>query len=437
MRMVDAESEPVVRRRTVLVVDDDPGTRHVMASGIGEVLGTFDVVTAENGEEATEILETRRVDALATDLAMPIMDGFSLIAYVSNRKEALPVVAFSGLAASEIDERLSTYGGLRVLRKPVSYHEVAAALEDELGRIEKGQVEGIPLVALLQLVEIERRTCTVVVTSDRRRGRLHFQSGRLIDAYSDDFGADGEAAAYDVLGWKDTSVAFDALPSGIRPKIGTPLQRMLLEVAAAQDVAAPAVPPSPPDIAAAASGGGPSAAGRVAVANGPGPERDGAAAFEPEASPDRADGPPLGSAGGDGVAHAGGSEADEPSDANRAVSATPPDAQPTSGSGGAGAAAPDAHVAELREAVARLTARVQEADTALAAVADEIDAFRRAHRDFEAVNAERERRRRELEAFRDEVGDLARALVDRVDAMLAPKEAGGTDEVDGPNASSP
>jgi CheY-like chemotaxis protein len=226
--MVDAKSEPVVRRRTVLVVDDDPGTRHVMASGIGEVLGTFDVVTAENGREATEVLETRRIDALATDLAMPVMDGFSLIAYVSNRKEALPVVAFSGLAADEIDERLSSYGGLRVLRKPVSYHEVAAALEDELGRIEKGQVAGIPLVALMQLVEIERRTCTAVVTSDRRRGRLYFQSGRLIDAYSDDFGADGEAAAYDILGWTDTSVTFDALPNGVRPKIDTPLQRMLL-----------------------------------------------------------------------------------------------------------------------------------------------------------------------------------------------------------------
>lgn len=428
--MVDAEAEPVVRRRTVLVVDDDPGTRHVMASGIGEVLGTFDVVTAENGQEATEILENRRIDALATDLAMPVMDGFSLIAYVSNRKEALPVVAFSGLAAGEVDERLSSYGGLRLLRKPVSYHEVAAALEDELGRVEKGQVEGIPLVSLLQLVEIERRTCTVVVTSDRRRGRLYFQSGRLIDAYSDDFGADGDAAAYDILGWDDASVAFDALPNGIRPKIGTPLQRMLLQVAAAQDVASPAVPTSPPDTAAAVSSGqGDADAGsRAAVADGP------------------ADGFPSRAAGDDEAAHATGSDVDDASEANRAVSAHQRDTgagtgadtgtEPSSVTEGGADATPDAHVTVLLDAVARLTARVQDADTALMTVADEIDAFRRAHRDFEAVNAERERRRRELEAFRDEVGDLARALVQRVDAMLAPEEDGDGDD-GGPNAVSP
>ena len=370
------------KRRTVLVVDDDPGTRHVMASGIGEVLGSFDVVTAQNGREATEILEAQPIDAIATDLSMPVMDGFSLIAYVSNRKGALPVVAFSGLATSEVDERLASYGGLRILRKPVSYQEVATTLEEAIARVEQGQVEGIPLASLLQLVELERRTCTVIVTSERRKGRLHFQSGRLIDAFSDDFGADGEAAAYDILGWRDASLAFESLPNGIRPQIDTPLQRMLLEVAAGQEERV-AIPSSPPHLASPAPVG---ARGDEAPSRPP----------DPEASP----APPQ-------------------------APAPPPDPPMPERSAEPGAAATDPHVATLLEAVTRLTTRVRDADAALAAVATEVDAFRGAVRDLEAVDEERKRRRRELEAFRDEVADLARALVERVDAMLGPDGEGG------------
>lgn len=329
------------RRRTVLVVDDDPGTRHVMASGIGDVLGTFDVVTAENGRAATAILESQRIDAIATDLSMPVMDGFALIAYVSNRKEALPVVAFSGLATREVDEQLSSYGGLRILRKPVSYQKIAATLEEAIDQVEQGQVEGIPLASLLQLVQLERRTCTVVVASDRRKGRLHFQSGQLINAFSDDFDAEGEAAARDILGWQGhTSLSFESLPHGVRPDIRTPLQKMMLEVATPRDVEAPRNVDAPRD----------------------------PASLNGVSSPDKGE--------------------------------------------------PDAHVTALLAAVTRLTDRVREADDALVAVTEEIDVLRRAHREYEAVNEERERRRLELEAFRDEVSDLARALVERVDAML-------------------
>jgi CheY-like chemotaxis protein len=200
-------------RKTVLIVDDDQGTLHVLKNGIGTILDMFDVLTASNGREAIEHMEDRHVDALVTDLAMPVMDGFALIAYVTNLKRALPLVVLSGLASSDIGERLAPYGGLHVLSKPASYQDVAEALLQAMEHVALGHVEGIPLAGVLQLVESERRSCTVVVTSGRRKGRLSFQSGRLIDAFSEDFGADGEAAAYDILGWDDTSIAFEHLPT--------------------------------------------------------------------------------------------------------------------------------------------------------------------------------------------------------------------------------
>jgi hypothetical protein len=65
-----------------------------------------------------------------------------------------------------------------------------------------------------------------------------------------------------------------------------------------------------------------------------------------------------------------------------------------------------------------LAQRAQEADLALAAVAEEAAAFRAAHGLFAEAEAQRGQRRRELEAFRDEAERLAREILARVDAVL-------------------
>jgi predicted RNase H-like nuclease (RuvC/YqgF family) len=89
--------------------------------------------------------------------------------------------------------------------------------------------------------------------------------------------------------------------------------------------------------------------------------------------------------------------------------------------------ATDPHVTALLGAVERLTNRAREADAALAAVAAEVEAFREAQRTFDAVNEQREQRRRELEAFRHDVASLAREILGRVDGMFAAEGAAAVD----------
>lgn len=69
-------------------------------------------------------------------------------------------------------------------------------------------------------------------------------------------------------------------------------------------------------------------------------------------------------------------------------------------------------------AIERLARRAKAADEALAAVASEIDAFREAQRRFDEATAQREQRRRDLERFRDEVAQLAREILGRVDGLF-------------------
>ena len=500
--MDESEASSARSRKTVLIVDDDPGTLHVLANGIDNVLDMFDVVTATNGREAVEILEREPVDALVTDLSMPVMDGFALIAYITNRQHVVPVVVLSGMASSEVDERLARYGGLRVLRKPASYQDVAETVLEVITDTERGQVEGIPLAGILQLVESERRSCTVVVTSGRRKGRLYFQSGRLINAFSEDFGADGEAAAYDILGWGETAITFEHLPETVRRQIHTPMQLMLIEVAVVQDQVRQrterSIPPPPQDDQPVSPGDEaefpPPEEPEEPVAEAqPGnvdevPSGE-VASTEPVAAVDAtADPPPVAS---DDAAEEQDAElpeaasqldppppAEEPAserpleqplpvaarDASSDAAAASTTAANTAAANTAAAntaaantaaantaapsetsplnavtsepneAMPDAHVTGLLEAVERLTQRARDADAALAAVAVEVEAFRRAQHRFDTVNARRERRQRELEAFRHEVAQMARELLGRVDAMFEPA---ATAEADRPEDGEP
>ena len=473
----------MTRRPAVLVVDDDPGILHVLSIGLSRALEGFEVMTAGNGREAIDLMAQRPPSVLVTDLAMPVMDGFALIAHVTNHRPTLPVVVLTGLASASTEPQLASFGSLRVLRKPVSYQTVARAVRDEIERLERGEKDGIALAGVLQLVESERRNCTVVVRSGKRRGHLHFDSGRLVNAFSDDFGAEGEAAAFDILGWPHTSIDLEPLPHHVRHLVDVPLQRLLAEVAAANTPAvapaaqagteAPEVDMVPdrvhdaPNLASLDVGDRPDASaiptdqgeadtmdalfgqandigspgGEAHAMNAPAGEGDDDADADADSDTDiyidtivntPVETEPAATAAAESGDHPEPdvtfAALDTPPDA---VVATPAAAPAAAMSAGfhepppiqvAGAKDED-HVSRLIAAIERLAHRAREADEALAAVATEVEAFREARRRFDEVTEHRERRRQELEALRVDVAHLAREILGRVDRLFDPMQS--------------
>ena len=63
--------------RTILAVDDSLSMRRMVVHVL--TAGGYTVLEASNGEEALEVMRTRRVDAVLTDQNMPKMDGLTLI----------------------------------------------------------------------------------------------------------------------------------------------------------------------------------------------------------------------------------------------------------------------------------------------------------------------------------------------------------------------
>src|ERR1051326_7857925 len=90
----------------VLVVDDDPAIRGLVADALRDEGYTVDL--AAHGREALEAMRARRPATVVLDLMMPVMDGFSFMEACHNEQlcDNVPIVVISAVhdALQRIDE---------------------------------------------------------------------------------------------------------------------------------------------------------------------------------------------------------------------------------------------------------------------------------------------------------------------------------------------
>jgi DNA-binding response OmpR family regulator len=87
------------RGRSILVVDDDPSILSVLTAELR--MEGYETLEAADGEKALALLG-QQPDLILTDLAMPVMDGFELIARV-RRQQKIPIIVLS-VRGSESDK---------------------------------------------------------------------------------------------------------------------------------------------------------------------------------------------------------------------------------------------------------------------------------------------------------------------------------------------
>jgi CheY-like chemotaxis protein len=117
----------------VVVVDDQPAARAVMAAILGAAGAHVD--TVGSAEEARRLLAARRPDVLVSDIAMPGEDGYALIRAVREADAAagvtrLPSIAVTAYARDD-DRRNSLAAGYdRHLAKPVDPEALIGAVAE-------------------------------------------------------------------------------------------------------------------------------------------------------------------------------------------------------------------------------------------------------------------------------------------------------------------
>ena len=118
--------EPVTSRRSVLVVDDEPGVRAVLDRELRKQ--GYDVVTAATGDEALSLLERYRPAVILSDVHMPGMDGHALLRHLTAIGAEASVVLMSG--QGEVEDVIGALreGAVDYLQKPWTLAALAAVL---------------------------------------------------------------------------------------------------------------------------------------------------------------------------------------------------------------------------------------------------------------------------------------------------------------------
>jgi CheY-like chemotaxis protein len=120
----------------ILIVEDHQDTRQMYAEFLA--IG-FQVITAANGEDALEAVREQPPDLLITDLSLPGIDGFELIARVRQDPvlRRMPIICLSGYSGELFEQRARAAGSDRVLLKPCmpdKLAQVAAEVIQEAAR---------------------------------------------------------------------------------------------------------------------------------------------------------------------------------------------------------------------------------------------------------------------------------------------------------------
>jgi len=222
--------------KNVLLVDDDRAMLLALQEGFARYGDSFSVLLAGDGVEALEYLKRQPVSLVVTDLKMPRVDGFELLATIITNFPDIPVIIITGYSTPEM-ERLARKGGaVAFVAKPFRIDNLARRIVSMLRQeADGGTLHNVSSGMFLQLIEMEQKTCTIRLEekTSGEKGVLFFVEGELCDARVGE--RQGEIAAYEIFAWDNVNLAIQNECTVRQNRINKELSSLLIEGARRSD----------------------------------------------------------------------------------------------------------------------------------------------------------------------------------------------------------
>lgn len=114
--------------KKILLVDDERSIRESLC----KVLRAegYEVVCAENGQEAIEKFGQEKIDLLLLDLGMPVKDGWGTVIWLAQVNPLLPIIIITGRHAQrELAEKM---GADALMEKPLNVPRLLQTIRELL-----------------------------------------------------------------------------------------------------------------------------------------------------------------------------------------------------------------------------------------------------------------------------------------------------------------
>jgi CheY-like chemotaxis protein len=115
---------------TILIVDDSWLTRRFVSSAL-DAEG-YEILEADNGEDALAMMETSKIDCLLLDLLMPGMDGYYVMDQLQKNKAAIPIIVLTADIQKTTHAKCKELGAFKILVKPSENQDLKQAVADAI-----------------------------------------------------------------------------------------------------------------------------------------------------------------------------------------------------------------------------------------------------------------------------------------------------------------
>jgi DNA-binding NtrC family response regulator len=112
----------------ILLVDDDPALLQALPLTVSLRMSNVQVHTAASASQALKLLQQHEYHAIVSDIKMPDLDGFDLLAITSQQYPEIPVLLITGHGEHDLAIRALREGAYDYLLKPIDRDDLVASL---------------------------------------------------------------------------------------------------------------------------------------------------------------------------------------------------------------------------------------------------------------------------------------------------------------------
>ena len=123
---------PPTMKYKVLYAEDEPTLAQIISDGLSQ--SGYEVVLANDGQEALGLFRDSPPDICVLDIMMPMMDGYSLAEEIRQQSLGIPIIFLSAKSMPEDVIKGFKSGGNDYLKKPFNMGELLVRMESLLDR---------------------------------------------------------------------------------------------------------------------------------------------------------------------------------------------------------------------------------------------------------------------------------------------------------------
>jgi CheY-like chemotaxis protein len=222
--------------KKVLIVDDEEILTWIMSKTLSKDQRKYEILVANDGNKALEIMETAPVELVITDIRMPGMSGFDLLEEIRLKHPKTKIIIMTAYGNPDVQKEASERGCLHYLEKPFKIEDLRNLILDAIKVSKKGfmgHISDLQLTDIIQLNCLGRMKNALSITMDDVKGVIYFQDGEIIHAECGNI--KGEEAVYTILGWDggDFQTISDEEP--LEKSINRSWQELLIEAMRRKD----------------------------------------------------------------------------------------------------------------------------------------------------------------------------------------------------------